>query len=180
MRVSYKLARERWINRYNGRGEFEDAERFAKLVPENVDDLPNSAKGIPLEFLDTVKRQAGDELWKHKNNRTLSKQELDERRATLAIWVDSMKKAVDGDEYETVLKRTADQFEISDAEEIGKKLFGKAPSQMREAIGGMNTAQLDAVRLSYLEEMIERIGKAGKSTDKVTNILGKELSLIHI
>lgn len=174
LRESYKLARERFINRYNGRQKFEEAERFATLVPENVDDLPNSAKGIPLEFLDAVKRQVGDELWKHKNNKTLSKQELDERRATLAIWIDSLKKAVDGDEYETVLKKTADQFEISDAEEIGKKLFGKAPSQMREAIGGMNTAQLDAVRLSYLEEMIERIGKAGKSTDKVTTVLGKE------
>ena len=174
LRASYKLARERFINRYNGREEFEEAEKFARLVPENVDDLPKSVKGIPLEFLDAVKRQVGDELWKAKRNATKAPEQITEERKTLAIWIDSLKKAVDGDEYETVLKKTADQFEISEAEEIGKKLFGKAPSQMREAINGMNTAQLDAVRLSYLEEMIERIGKAGKSTDKVTTVLGKE------
>lgn len=174
LRTSYDLARKRFIDMYNGRGQFEMADEFASLVPENVDDLSKSARGVPLEFIDAVKRQVGDELWKHRRNGTLSSSEIDERRKTLGIFIDNLKQSVDGTEYANVLKRTADQFEISDAEEIGKKLFGKAPSQMREAIGGMNTAQLDAVRLSYLEEMIERIGKAGKSTDKVTNILGKE------
>ncbi len=174
LRESYNLARERFINMYNGREAFKDAEKFARLVPENVDDLVNSTRGVPLEFLDAVKRQVGDELWKAKTNATKAPKRITEERKTLAIWIDSLKKAVDGDEYKTVLKKTADQFEISEAEEIGKKLFGKAPSQMREAVGGMNTAQLDAVRLSYLEEMIERIGKAGKSTDKVTTVLGKE------
>lgn len=174
LRTSYDLARKRFIDMYNGRGQFEMADEFASLVPENVDNLSKSARGVPLEFIDAVKRQVGDELWKHRRNGTLSTPEINERRKTLGIFIDNLKEAVDGDEYERVLKRTADQFDISDAEEIGKKLFGKAPSQMREAIKGMNTAQLDAVRLSYLEEMIERIGKSGKSTDKVTTVLGKE------
>lgn len=174
LRTSYDLARKRFIDMYNGRGQFEMADEFASLVPENVDNLSKSARGVPLEFIDAVKRQVGDELWKHRRNGTLSTPEINERRKTLGIFIDNLKKAVDGDEYAKVLKRTADQFDISDAEEIGKKLFGKAPSQMRDAIKGMNTAQLDAVRLSYLEEMIERIGKAGKSTDKVTTVLGKE------
>ena len=51
---------------------------------ENIDDLPKSVKGIPLEFLDAVKRQVGDELWKAKEMQQAPEQ-ITEERKTLAM-----------------------------------------------------------------------------------------------
>ena len=120
-----------------------------------------------------VKRQVGDSLWT-AGRKFESSTELAERRKTLGVFIDTLKEAVDGDEYKNVLKITADQFEISDAEMLGKKLYGKSASQMEEAIKGMKPAALDALRIGYLEEMIERVGRASRSRDKVETVVGGE------
>ena len=174
LRNSYNLARIRMIDMMAGRGLFEKLGDFEAQVPKNIDDILESNVGLPLEFIDMVKRQVGDSLWTAGRKFEKAPPELAERRKTLGLFINTLKKAVEGDEYEKVLKITADQFEISDAEMLGKKLYGKSASQMEEAIKGMKPAALDALRVSYLEEMIERVGRASRSRDKVETVVGSE------
>ena len=176
LRNSYNLARMRMIDMLAGRQRFDELTAFEAQVPKNIDDILESNSGLPLEFIDMVKRQVGDSLWTAGRKFEKAPPELAERRKTLGTFIDALKKAVDGDEYKNVLKITADQFEISDAEILGKKLYGKSARQMEQAIKDMKPAALDALRVSYLEEMIERVGRANRSRDKVDAVVGSENS----
>ena len=174
LRNSYNLARMRMIDMLAGRQQFDELAAFEAQVPKNIDKILEGNSGLPLEFIDMVKRQVGDSLWTAGRKFDKAPAELTERRKTLGVFIDALKDAVDGDEYRNVLKITADQFEISDAEMLGKKLYGKSASQMESAIKDMKPAALDALRVSYLEEMIERVGRAPRPRDKVDTVVGNE------
>ena len=174
LRNSYNLARIRMIDMLAGRQQFEALKKFEQQVPKSIDKILESDSGLPLEFIDMVKRQVGDSLWTAGRKFDKAPAELTERRKTLGVFIGTLKDAVKGDEYRDVLKITADQFEISDAEMLGKKLYGKSASQMESAIKDMKPAALDALRVSYLEEMIERVGRAPRPRDKVDTVVGNE------
>lgn len=177
LRNSYKHARTEMISRLVRHKQFKEADQFRALVPENVDDVLSGNAELSLEFLDMVKRQVGDALWISNRNPTQvtdAPRKIKQQRQDLQGFTDALKSAAKGDEYADVLKATADQFAISEAELIGRNLAGKTPKQIKEFMGNMNATQLDAMRLGYLDTMMGKIGKAKKSTDKVESVVGAE------
>ena len=177
LRNSYKYAREEMISKLIREKKFKEADEFRVLVPENIDDIMSGNASLSLEFLDMVKRQVGDALWISNRNPTRvtdAPRKIVEQRKDLQAFTDALKKASKGDEYQDVLKATADQFDISKAELIGRNLAGKSAKQIREFMKGMNSTQLDALRLGYLDTVINKIGSARKSTDKVEAVVGGE------
>ena len=130
-------------------------------------------EGLPLEFLDMVKRVADQSTYKKVRDGTIDKQMAGPRRQIANNFREKLKQSVDGDEYETVLSEAADNFSLKEAYDFGSQ-FGKgsatAKAFAKKFSNLKSESEKDAFRVGVFQELISSINKVSDSQDLVKKI----------
>jgi hypothetical protein len=130
-------------------------------------------EGLPLEFLDMVKRVADQSTYKKVREGTIDKQMAGPRRQIANNFREKLKQSVNGDEYETVLLEAADNFSLKEAYNFGSQ-FGKGSATAKafdkQFSKFKSGSEKDAFRVGVFQELISSINKVSDSQDLVKKI----------
>ena len=130
--------------------------------------------GFSLEFLDQIKRREGNAIFDNEGMiqaRTGGKRD-ESRRDVLKSFRNRLVGQAGGEagNYGQALKISADAFEIGDAMAASKQIMNMPLDKARAAFNEYKPMQQDAIRLQFMDTLLDSIRKAPSGTNAAAKV----------